>query len=105
MHALIGELIGKQVDLSGHDIDEILQEQSSSGRRFGDIALSWGLCQPQHVWRAWAAQCALKGLRVDLASVPVDYQAVTLLPYETASRLCMIPLRSFDDEVIIATHA
>jgi hypothetical protein len=105
MHVYIGELIGKQVNLSGHDIDEILQEQSCTGRRFGEIALSWGLCQPQHIWRAWATQCADRETRVDLTRVPVDYQAVALLSHDTASRLGMVPLRSFDDEVIIAATA
>ncbi|HEV7300266.1 MAG TPA: hypothetical protein VGN72_12930 [Tepidisphaeraceae bacterium] len=102
MHTLIGELLGKQVELSAHDVEEILQEQGATGRRFGDIALSWGLCQPQHVWRAWAKQHVEDGKKVDLSRLPVDCQAVTLLPYEMANRLSMIPLRSFDDEVIIA---
>ena len=102
MHARIGELLGRQVELSGHDVEEILQEQATTGRRFGDIALSWGLCQPEHVWRAWAAQHVDDGRQVDLSRLPVDYQAITLLPYEMANRLGMIPLRSFDDEVIIA---
>ena len=48
--ARIGELLRKMVPLSRHDIEEILQEQTSTRRRFGDIALAWGLVKPEHVW-------------------------------------------------------
>ncbi len=48
-----GELLSRFVNLSAHDVSEILEDQSSSRRRFGEIALAFGLCQPQHVWKAW----------------------------------------------------
>ena len=41
--ARFGELLSRLVPLSGHDIEEILQEQSANRRKFGDIALS---CSP-----------------------------------------------------------
>src|SRR5439155_6477219 len=54
--ARIGELLSRMVPLSGHDVEEILQEQSATRRRFGEIALAWGLCKPEHVWDAWGQQ-------------------------------------------------
>ncbi len=78
----IGELLGQIVPLTIHDVEEILQEQSSTHQRFGEIALAWGLCQPEHVWNAWCSQLA-KGIEhVDLKEVGVDSQAITLIPLE-----------------------
>jgi hypothetical protein len=103
MHARFGQLLSRMVSLSDHDIAEILEDQSSSRRRFGEIAIAWGLCQPQHIWRAWAKQCAQDQKRIDLSRCGIDAQAVALLSPELAERLTIIPLRSFEDEVIIAT--
>src|SRR5687768_5822111 len=54
----IGELLSGIVPLSNHDVEEILQEQSGTHRKFGEIALAWGLSQPEHVWNAWCRQLA-----------------------------------------------
>ena len=39
-----GELLSRMVPLSGHDVEEILSEQNSNRRKFGDIALAWETC-------------------------------------------------------------
>jgi hypothetical protein len=103
MHAKFGELLGRVAPLSNHDVSEILEEQNNTGKRFGEIALAWGLCQPKDVWRAWADQCAADQRTIDLPKIGVDAQVVNLLPREMAEQLGMIPLRSIDDEVVIAT--
>jgi hypothetical protein len=105
MHARFGELLGKIVRLSPHDVHEILEEQHGSRLRFGEIALRWGLCQPEHVWRAWAEQAAEDQSVVDLDVIGVDVQAVTQLPQSTANRLGVIAVRSFENELIVASHA
>src|SRR2546423_848682 len=51
-----GEILGRLVNLSGHDVNEILEEQNATHQRFGEIALSWGLCAPEDVWQAWCDQ-------------------------------------------------
>ena len=38
--ARMGELLSRMVPLSGHDVEEILEEQNSNRRKFGEIALS-----------------------------------------------------------------
>src|SRR2546423_15645988 len=101
--ARIGELLRAMVPLSGHDVEEILQEQSSNGRKFGEIALAWGLCQPQHVWDAWCQQGDRDGETLDLDKVGIDARAAALLPAETARQLGMIPLRVASDCALIAT--
>jgi len=103
MHTKMGELLGEMAQISAHDISEILVEQQNNGKRFGDIALSWGLCQPKHVWRAWAQQAAMGQMTVDVLAMGVDTQAVGLLPRDKAEAWGMIPLRTIDNEVVIAT--
>jgi len=101
-HARIGELLGQMVNLSGHDVEEILQEQSVTRWRFGDIALSWGLCQPEHVWRAWRQQLEGEPRRVDVRSLGIDAQATAHLPRRLARQYQVIPLRLIGDELLLA---
>ena len=103
----MGELLSQMVALSGHDVEEILHEQRTSTRRFGEIALSWGLCQPEHVWSAWCRQVQDGGGHetVDLDRNGIDAQAVAQLPAELAHRFRAIPIRSSDVEVVVASDA
>src|SRR5687768_4242797 len=100
---LFGELLGRFVPLSSHDVLEILEEQSGSRRRFGQIALSWGLCEPQHVWRTWAAQLRGRTPTIDLQKTGIDTQATLHMPAFVAQRLGVIPVRSIDGRLIVAT--
>ena len=103
--ARIGELLSRMVPLSGHDVEEILQEQENTHRKFGEIALAWGLCQPEHVWNAWCRQLAQGVERVDLAQVGVDAQAAAMLPAEVARELQVLPVRRAEEVIVIATAA
>jgi len=101
----IGELLSRIVPLSTHDVEEILQEQTGTHRKFGEIALAWGLCQPEHVWNAWCRQLAQGVERVDLAQVGVDAQAAAMLPAEVARELQVLPVRRAEEVIVIATAA
>ena len=102
----IGELLGQMVALSGHDVEEILHEQHATRRRFGEIALSWGLCQPEHVWSAWCRQVRETDCEVvDLDRNGIDAQAVALLPADLANAFRAVPIRSSETEVVIASDA
>ena len=102
----IGYLLEQMGKLSGHDIDEILQEQASSNlghhRSFGQIAMAMGLCEPQDVWIAWVQQLAQGMERVDLAALGVDAQAVAYMTRELAARFCAIPVRLVGGDLVIA---
>jgi len=98
----IGERLSNMVPLSGHDIEEILSEQNSTGKRFGDIALQLGLCSPEHVWRAWSSQLAENPQRVNLDDFGIDCQAVGYLPAQIALRFHVMPLRVLGDELVVA---
>jgi hypothetical protein len=100
--ARIGELLSRIVPLSGHDVEEILEEQSSNRRRFGEIALSWGLCRPEHVWDAWCQQSSQEGETLDLERIGVDTRAASLLPAEVARRYEAIPVRVTGDMALVA---
>jgi hypothetical protein len=97
-----GELLGRLVHLSRHDVDEILEEQNGTGHLFGEIALSWGLCEPEHVWQAWCDQLLLQVQKVDLDLVGIDAQAAAMIDRETAHRLGLIPIRCLGQQLIVA---
>jgi hypothetical protein len=98
----IGERLSGMVPLSGHDIEEILSEQGSTGKRFGDIALQLGLCTPEHIWRAWSSQLEEAPQRVDLEYFGVDSQAAAHLPAAVAIRYHCMPVRMLGDQLVIA---
>ncbi|HYO08763.1 MAG TPA: hypothetical protein VER17_07300 [Tepidisphaeraceae bacterium] len=100
-HARIGELLSRMVPLSGHDVEEILQEQASNRRKFGEIALSWGLCRPEHVWDAWCQQ-ADDHRTLDLEKIGIDARAAAMIPAEVARSLGVIPVRVANDCALVA---
>jgi len=97
-----GELLSRLVHLSGHDIDEILAEQTASHRRFGEIALALGMCTPENVWQAWCEQLLTQVQKVDLEALGVDAQAAILIQRGVALRLGAIPIRSLENVLIVA---
>ena len=99
---LFGERLAQLVELSGHDVLEILEDQSASGRRFGEIALAWGLCQPEHVWEAWAGQLEGHPQVVDITRVGIDGQATAQVPGRLARRMRAVPLRKTGDALVVA---
>jgi type IV pilus assembly protein PilB len=99
---LFGQLLGRRVHLSQHDIEEILHEQSMTSRPFGDAALNLGFCAPEDVLRAWLGQLADEPQQVDLERIGVDSQALYALPPELARRHRALPVRTVDDLLLLA---
>jgi len=98
----IGELLRRMIPLSQHDVEEILSEQQASNRKFGDIALALGLCRPEHVWKAWMHQLETLTQRINVTAVGVDSQAIPLLSSRIAHKFVIIPLRSIEDQLLVA---
>jgi hypothetical protein len=98
----IGQLIRSVVPITDHDIEEILQEQTLSHRPFGQIAIAWGLCTPAHVWQAWARQPDHPTPHVNLDRLGVDAQSIGHLPQSLAYQCRAIPVRIFENLVIVA---
>lgn len=97
-----GELLSHLVTLTPQDISEILEDQTSSRRRFGEIALSLGLCKPQHVWKAWWSQLSGAPERVDLEAIGIDSQSLCHLPRALAVDYNVIPVRASGTQMVIA---
>jgi hypothetical protein len=100
---LFGECLGKLVRLSAHDVSEILEHQAATRRKFGEIALAWGLCRPQHIWQAWWEQLSTDTPTVDLHRIGVDAQAVGHMPADLAVQFRAVPLRCHEDQLVVAT--
>jgi type IV pilus assembly protein PilB len=99
---LFGQYLGQVVEISDHDVAEILEDQAASRRRFGEIALAWGLCQPEHVWLAWCHQLARLTPEVDLKTLGIDAQSMAHLPRALAEEFHVVPVRSFRDQLVVA---
>src|SRR5688572_85028 len=98
----IGEILRRSVPLSRQDVDEILEDQKTTRRRFGEIALSWGLCQPEQLWSAWCNQLTDDRQRVDLHAMGIDAQAAAMMPPDVARARRVIPVRIGENEIVVA---
>jgi hypothetical protein len=102
-HSRIGEWLKRNRRITDHDVEEILHEQDSSPRLFGEIAMSWGLCQPQDVWSAWFNQLAETSTVVDIDLLGVDSLAIEFVPRSVALTWNFLPLRLFADGLVAAS--
>lgn len=100
-----GEFLRRLMPLSQHDIEEILQEQTSSNRRFGEIAMSMGLATPEQVWRAWLEQLEGRTERIKLSDIGIDAQAIGHLPANLAWAKRVVALRCLDEHLLVAVDA
>ncbi|CAN5599921.1 hypothetical protein BH10PLA1_BH10PLA1_18920 [soil metagenome] len=98
----IGELLSQQINLSNHDVQEILAEQVSTHQKFGQIALQWGLCQPEDLWRAWFDQLGTRSPKVSLAKIGVDSRVITFVSKQFAEQYCVMPMRMFENQLLLA---
>jgi hypothetical protein len=98
---LIGQVLARMGKVTPIDIDEILVEQTFSQRRFGEIALTWGLCETADVREAWCDQLH-GGDHIDLSDPQIDPAAVGRLQGHVARRLGVVPLKLIGDVLIVA---
>jgi hypothetical protein len=102
MDKRIGELLSRIIPLSDHDVEEILHEQASTNKKFGDIALQLGLCKPEHVLQAWLHQLETRTERISVERIGVDAQALVHLNRTLALKYLALPVRAMRDEVLLA---
>jgi hypothetical protein len=88
--------------LSSIDIDEILEQQAVSHQRFGEIAVSWGLCEPVDLCEAWCVQFSEGYDWSGLSRSDVDSRLILSLPGALARELHIIPLVSIADQMVVA---
>lgn len=100
--AAIGQVLSRMGKLSSIDIDEILEQQAVSHQRFGEIAVSWGLCEPVDLCEAWCVQFSEGVEAVALTNSEVDARLILSLPGELARQLQIVPLVSIADQMVVA---
>jgi general secretion pathway protein E/type IV pilus assembly protein PilB len=98
----MGDLLARIGRLTPHDIDEILAEQRHRRQPFGQIAISLGFCEPEHVWAAWCSQLVDRVEAVDLDRIGIDSQATEFLPRELALGRPALPIRIWENMLVVA---
>ena len=102
----IGELLVEQGVLSEMQVAEILDEQKSSGRPFGDIAERMFDVTPDAIEQAWVQQYITLGTEVDLESQEFDIEVLRLINRRQAWQFRMLPIGRKGGELVAATcHA
>jgi hypothetical protein len=101
-HQLIGQVLTSMGRLSSIDIDEILAEQAISGMKFGEIAISLGLCGREQIWEAWCIQLAEEIRTTGLDKVGVDLTTAASVPLDVARRWGVLPIRHFAGMIVMA---
>jgi hypothetical protein len=99
----IGEILQRMGVLSSIDIDEILEQQAASHGKFGEIALSWGLCEPGDVLEACCIQFADRFDWLDLSACHIDAKVILSVPADLARELHIVPLVSIADQMVVAS--
>src|SRR3954467_3498583 len=102
VRAPIGQVLSRMGKLSSIDIDEILEQQATSHQRFGEIAVSWGLCEPVDLCEAWCVQFSEGVEGSDLTPGYVDAKLILSLPARLARQLQIVPLVSIADQMVVA---
>jgi len=99
---LMGQILREMGVLTDRDIEEILDQQQRTGKRFGQIALAWGLATPEQIWTAWSKQLAKQHQHIDLDEVGVDTNAINRVSAVLAKFYRVIPLRLWGQNLVVA---
>lgn len=99
-HRKIGEILVEMGALAPAEVRLVLDQQSQSGKRFGEAAVARGLLADELVAQALAQQFGLE--YVDLDSVVPDPELSASLPAELPIRYNFVPLQKTEDGLVIA---
>ncbi|MGK2945959.1 MAG: GspE/PulE family protein, partial [Desulfuromonadales bacterium] len=99
-HLKIGDILVRMGALAPAEVRLILDQQSQSGKRFGETAVDHGQLSDELVAQALAQQFGFE--YVDLDAVVLDPELSANLPAELPSRYNFIPLQKTDDGLVVA---
>ncbi len=99
-HRKIGEILVKMGALAPAEVRLVLEQQRSSGKRFGETAIAHGQLSDEVVAQAIAEQFGL--VFVDLDTIVHDPELDKSLPPDLPIRYNFIPLKKTDDGLVIA---
>jgi type II secretory ATPase GspE/PulE/Tfp pilus assembly ATPase PilB-like protein len=99
-HRKLGEILVKMGALAPAEERLVLDQQSQSGKRFGETAIAHGQLSDELVAQALAQQFGLE--YVDLEAVVFDPELSASLPAELLIRYNFIPLQKTEEGLVIA---
>lgn len=103
MRIRLGDVLVRLGALSEEQREEVVAEQSASGRPFGVLAEEMFGVSPKAVERAWAEQYVELTGRVSLAAERADAEVLPLVERRQAWQFQVVPLRFESGELVIAT--
>ena len=86
-------------------VEETLRRLGFACRRmkFGEIAISLGLCHREQIFEAWCTQLADEIRSAGHDKVGVDLTAAACFPHDVARRWGVLPIRNFAGMVVTST--
>lgn len=99
---LIGEILVEMGLLTTEQVEQILEQQKETHRKFGQIAVQMGWVTSDQVWEAWAVQMSHRRRFVDPTEIGIDTAAVMRVTISTARALRVVPLRLWGDNLVVA---
>lgn len=102
MGQLIGQILIEMGVLQDWQVEKIVQHQTISRQRFGQVAVAWGWAQPQDIWQAWARQLTEANRVIDLDALGVDSAAIERVPPGVARHYQVVAVRTWGDNLVLA---
>ncbi len=101
----IGRLLVEQGVLTRQQVTQILDAQKSSHRPFGDLAERMFGVDPRAVEDAWVQQYVSRTGAINLDTLQVEPDALSVVTTRQAWQFHLMPLRRDEDSVHVATTA
>jgi type II secretory ATPase GspE/PulE/Tfp pilus assembly ATPase PilB-like protein len=98
-HRKIGEILVEMGAFAPAEVRLVLNQQSQSGKRFGETAVAHGQISDALVAQALAQQFGLE--YVDMDAVALDPELIANLPADLLTRYNFLPRRKTDDGLVI----
>ena len=96
----IGEILLKQNKITAEQLNEVLKLQILNERKFGELLIEKNYINEMTLLNALSKQLGIEVVNLD--NYYADSDAVNLLTENTAKRTCSIPLRAWNDRILVA---
>jgi len=103
MHLRLGDVLVKRGVLSEPQREQIIDEQTRTGRPFGVLAERLFGVTPAAIDDAWAEQYAALAGVIDPGSERLDPYAHALIEHRQAWQFGVLPMRFDGDELVVCT--
>ena len=100
--SMIGELLLRQKKITNEQLSEALKLQPINNKKLGEILIEKGYISEITLLRALSEQLKIEVVNLDNYYINTD--ATKLLSENTAKRTCSIPLKIWEDKILIAMN-